>query len=672
MKNKSRINSIKILWKKSGKWIGLACLLLFAWMIFLYIYKGVIETAANSPVTTSAIMVSSEDKCYFTAENGRLEIAQGFFSTVDEMMGLRLVVETTPEVTEIQRVEAHVLLLDGETKEILIDKDVSTTVLTAGYLPVYLDEPLQGIENKYYELRITFTGDNVNKLRIPGTTNALYETWASSLNDHESPGALRIDQSIKYGSFIIPLYAVFVFVFSAFLIVFFLMVFVKKCKIERVYLLTVLVLGVIYCFVIIPFAVPDEAMHASTAYRISNDFMGIGDTGEPDTIYKRRDDAAVQLNNDCDLYQYYIVYDQMFSMAEDTTLEASGYRDTGVSWILYAPAVLGLIIGRLFGLGSVPMYMLARLLSLLAFSLLTWCAMKKLPFAKTALFVVCILPVTLQQAASMSYDAMAMSIAILFVAYCFSMAFSESKLKNSEMIVSAILGILLIAAKSGAYIPLIALFVMIPAAKFGSARSKWLRIGVFCGLLLLVFIIKNIGLVAGDATSGALNGTASENYTLGYILRNPGVIFNVGVGTLLLNTGYYISTMIGQRLGFLNIILDDVVVYAYLFLLGLSVLSMAEYKAVITIKQKWLIFIGIAGSCALILLSMWLFITPKDSGVIMGVQGRYFIPLLWPALMLLKNKVIVLKRQIDSGILLGAAALHILVFAYIFRDVLLP
>ena len=109
-----------------------------------------------------------------------------------------------------------------------------------------------------------------------------------------------------------------------------------------------------------------------------------------------------------------------------------------------------------------------------------------------------------------------------------------------------------------------------------------------------------------------------------------------------------------------------------MFLLGLSVLSMAEYKAVITIKQKWLIFIGIAGSCALILLSMWLFITPKDSGVIMGVQGRYFIPLLWPALMLLKNKVIVLKRQIDSGILLGAAALHILVFAYIFRDVLLP
>ena len=47
-------------------------------------------------------MVSSDDKCYFTAENGRLEIAQGFFSTVDEMMGLRLVVETTPEVTEIQ------------------------------------------------------------------------------------------------------------------------------------------------------------------------------------------------------------------------------------------------------------------------------------------------------------------------------------------------------------------------------------------------------------------------------------------------------------------------------------------------------------------------------------------------------------------------------------------
>ncbi len=671
MKTKISANNIKDVWKKYRVWAGLLLILLFAWAIFLYIYKGAIIPAAQTPVTKPVISVSDEDRCYFEGENGRLEIHQAFFSAVPKMNGFRLSIETKPGVSQAQQVEAHVTLLDGITKEIVYEDDVAANIQGAGYLPVMFDETFEDTQDKYYELAVSLSGDSTDHIRVVGTTNENYKTWGCSFNSLPAPGALRIDQCIEYGTFILFLYKLFVVLFSCFIAVFYVLVLIKKKKIETVYLFTVLALGILYCFVIIPFAVPDESMHASTVYRISNEIMGVPDTGNAETIYKRTDDAAVELNNDCNLYQYYVVYHQLFSCVENDTLYETGYRDTGVSWILYAPAVLGIVAGRLLGLGPVPVYMLARLLTLLVFALMTWWAMKKLPFGKTALFIICILPMTLQQAASVSYDAMVNAITILFTATCFAMIFSDGKLRKRDAVLAAVLGVLLILAKSGAYLPLIILFVMIPAAKFGSTQKKWLGIGVFCAVLVMVFLIKSIGLVVGDASSGALTGTASDGYSLGYILQNPSVIFNVGMGTILLNTGYYISTMIGQRLGFLNIILDDVVVYGYLFLLALSVLSLAEDKYVISIKQKWLMLLGICASTALVLLSMWLFITPKSSGIIMGVQGRYFIPLLWPVLMLFKNKMIVLRKKLDSGLLTGAVLFHILVFAYVFRDVFL-
>ena len=50
-------------------------------------------------------------------------------------------------------------------------------------------------------------------------------------------------------------------------------------------------------------------------------------------------------------------------------------------------------------------------------------------------------------------------------------------------------------------------------------------------------------------------------------------------------------------------------------------------------------------SVGLIEFSMLLAWTPKTSLTISGVQGRYFLPLLPISLMLLKNKLIVFKKN---------------------------
>ena len=43
--------------------------------------------------------------------------------------------------------------------------------------------------------------------------------------------------------------------------------------------------------------------------------------------------------------------------------------------------------------------------------------------------------------------------------------------------------------------------------------------------------------------------------------------------------------------------------------------------------------------------------TSRDSQIIEGIQGRYFLPILPLFLLLLKNETVVLKRDISRGIL---------------------
>lgn len=669
MKTKKRIEWAQ-LWNSYKVWVGLLAVLLVAVVIFLYIYKGAIIPAAGTAVTESAIEVTGEDRYLFEGKEGRFELRQSFFCTVPQMMGFGIIVQPANNEDYIEKLTAHVLFLDGMTKEYIFDKDIVLEDIGGPkYLSVLFDDVLKDTQDNYYELVINFKGDGAERIAVVGTSDNTYEYLQCQLNQVEIPQAIGIDQYIEYGHFIINLFKGFVILFCLFIIIFWIMVFIKKCRMESVYLFTVLALGFFYCCVIIPFGVPDESMHASSVYRIANDIMGVEETGNGDTIYKRYDDAALQLNNDCNLKQYYLVYKNMFKTVEKSELFETGYRDTNASPILYAPSILGVVLGRILRLGTVPMYMLARLLTLIAFALLTYWAMIILPFGKVTLFIIGILPMTLQQAASLSYDAMINAITILFTAVSISMIFGkEERIRIRTLALTAILGLFMIFAKGGAYLPMVLLLLLIPASKLGGSKKKWLIFGGFIAILAAAFLFNSIVMLAEDSSGAA---GAVENYSLSYILRHPGSIFNIGVGTLLLNSGYYISTMIGQRLGFLNIISDDIVVFGFLFLMMISILKCEGEQFIFSAKQKLITFVSILGCVGLVALSMWVFLTPVNSGVIQGIQGRYFIPVLWLALMLFRNNSIVVKKDIRQGLMTGAVFLHILVFAYVFRDIFL-
>ena len=70
-----------------------------------------------------------------------------------------------------------------------------------------------------------------------------------------------------------------------------------------------------------------------------------------------------------------------------------------------------------------------------------------------------------------------------------------------------------------------------------------------------------------------------------------------------------------------------------------------------------------------IFLVLWLSTTPINAKYIMGVQGRYFLTFLPIVLLALKNEKLVLKKNIDNGLILGMFMVQVYTLYVIWRYV---
>ena len=117
---------------------------------------------------------------------------------------------------------------------------------------------------------------------------------------------------------------------------------------------------------------------------------------------------------------------------------------------------------------------------------------------------------------------------------------------------------------------------------------------------------------------------------------------SIDFAKLIINTvaeyeGYFIETFIGSQLGWLNININDVVIIIYLFLLICSPF-LEKQKLELTTKQKlYLILIFLICFC-LIFLSLYLVWEQYYIEYILGIQGRYFIPIVILLLLSLCSK----------------------------------
>lgn len=468
----------------------------------------------------------------------------------------------------------------------------------------------------------------------------------------------------------------------------------RKTGVETIFLTGGLSMGLMFLFVLQPLSAPDEIRHFMSAYRISNQMMGLPETDEYGQVYIREQDgfivglspAGTEINEDGGneaRQQEHEILGQFLSQKTYHEIQERGLKaengpenrpetaadsEAGkygmisskqiavqTTPLAYVAPGLGITLARLLHLGGMSLLYMGRFFNLALFILCVWMALRRLPFGKPVMCAVALLPMTLHLAASFSYDTMINAIMFWFTAVCLDLAYSERNVRIRDVV---LLGVLIGVAGpcKMVYAPVMGLCLLIPVRKFGGWRNWLISATVVFGAWFFAMIIVNTQIITVYAT-GTENyiGWAEETgYTLSGLLHRPGLVLQLFYNSLIWQAEYYHLTMIGAYLGQVDQVLD--VPYIIVMWITAAILLLAfqrpgEETIYFSGNQKlwvWFLFAASAGATMFSMLLAW---TPVTSLVISGVQGRYFIPLLPVLLMTLKNRWIVCTKNWDREIL---------------------
>ena len=335
---------------------------------------------------------------------------------------------------------------------------------------------------------------------------------------------------------------------------------------------------------------------------------------------------------------------------------SSTYPPVTTTPLAYVPQAIGISVARLLGLNTVCLLYFGRFCNLIFFVIMLYLSMKRIPFGKEVLLGVAVLPMTLHLAASFSYDVMILSCMFLLTAVCLDLAYEKEQVRVRDIVLLAVLAAVAGPCKM-VYAPMLGLCLLIPMRKFGKVRNWFISafaVGTAWAMAMYLVNSQVIATYAAATEADSYVEWAGEaGFSMSLLIHNPVLLVRMFYQTLLWNAKDMHITMIGGWLGNLDQVLDVpyLAVWAFtLCLIGLALKIPGEQIRMNMRQRVWTGFLC-AACGGLTMLSMLIAWTPVSSRVILGVQGRYFLPFLPVLLLALKNRTVVLTKDKNRSIL---------------------
>jgi uncharacterized membrane protein len=292
---------------------------------------------------------------------------------------------------------------------------------------------------------------------------------------------------------------------------------------------------------------------------------------------------------------------------------------------LYLPQALGITIGERFGLSVVGLHYLARLFNLLVWTAVMLLAVRAIPMAKWLMMLIALTPMSLFLATSTSADALVYSLCFLFVGTVMRHVFAEGPLGGGALVLLLLLCIVVTLTKI-VYIALLLLLLLIPRTRFASNRR-------YAGFVMLCFGVAGLAAVWWSTMvlhlyvpGGNPGGPADPEAQIGFILSNPKLYLSIVATTVVSQFVYQARLLIGV-LGWLDTPMPPWLYVAYYAVIPVVSILDRTTGVRLDLVQKSIVLAACAAGFLLVLTSLYLKWTPVGSPVIIGVQGRYFIPL---------------------------------------------
>ena len=285
----------------------------------------------------------------------------------------------------------------------------------------------------------------------------------------------------------------------------------KKLALHRLVFVLVLGFGLLYSFVLPPYAAPDEKYHINQSFTLacrwandlSHDEWRMGKVPTTTSFRRVGDEDADLQNENTTVFTWEAFTSQLFTTTDQPFDSHQEYNElqTDQNPLLYVVSAAAVFLAYVLHFGFAPALFLGRLANLLLFAALAALAVKTAPFGKRVFTVAALLPMTLHLAASFSRDAVLLGLCFGFTALLLYAVYGQPTPKR--MAALAVAGILLAPGKM-VYLPLAALFVLVPAAALGH-HAKAKKLGYLAACLALALVLNT------GTLTGALGSPAADN-----------------------------------------------------------------------------------------------------------------------------------------------------------------
>ncbi len=407
-------------------------------------------------------------------------------------------------------------------------------------------------------------------------------------------------------------------------------------------LAVLLLSGVSFCFLTPPFQVPDEAAHFYRAFEVSEGRLvpteRDGESG--DFLPRSLPALAARLQRDLPFHAERKVSPAWIRSAREDRLEPErrrfvGFLTSAYSFVPYLPSAAGIGLARLFSDSVLVLFYAGRLSNVVVSALLFFGAIRRTPLSRPVFFLLSLAPMAVFEMASLSADAFTNGFSFFFIAVVLGSAFGEARRPGAAdraklLTLSAAAGL----TKSGWLLP--ALFFLVPAARFGSARRR----GGFVGLMLGASAAT---MLAWSAAIWKIyprfhpGGTLDPGRQLSGVLAHPLIFAGVTLSYYVRQAPVLANQYIG-KLGWVDTRLPPVFVVAFFLLLLLVAATCGCRDPEMKRGQRLTLLLVLCACVAWITALLYVLFTPVGAAFIESTQGRYFIPLGPLAFLMLHNR----------------------------------
>lgn len=397
----------------------------------------------------------------------------------------------------------------------------------------------------------------------------------------------------------------------------------KAKKIESIILTFLIPLGMCYFIFMIPSYGPDEIVHFRKAYELSE---GIFVTSKVEKTKVPRD-LTTKMRPHVNTYQE--LQEMLYTPTDyQDKIEVSNSANI-YPFVPYIFSALGFLLARMLNFNIIIGCFLAQMFNFIAFLVAVYYAIKLIPFGKLMIAAVCFMPMFLQQAISGSSDCMLNCISMVFIAFCLHLVVKKEKVTKKEGITLVVLSAL-IALNKYAYLPIVGLSLLLLFTKNMTKKQK----AIIVSTALIASIVIAVGYYIFSSTYPSGHGKYVEENQVNASEQIKEIIHHPGnyVKTLFTTFGQqgenYIYQAIGSSLSWFCIPVPFISIIAYLFVM-IGACFVEKHEIALSRNQKLYCLAICLGVIVLVATGMYLTWTTVGKPIIEGIQGRYFIPIIF-------------------------------------------